>query len=298
MKIFDWVLLLSLSLLWGGSFFFNEIILQDLSPFTLVFLRVSGGALIMWIFIILTSEPVVLTRKLITGVIVLGIFNNFVPFSLIVWGQQYIEGGEASVLNAAAPLFGALIGHFVTRRERLTQNKIVGLFFGWSGVFLLVGTSFSHSGGPHSLQGRIAVVSAALCYGIGATYGRLFKDVSPKVLTAGMLSASALFLLPLVLLFDKPWTASMHTPAVFALLGLAFFSTAVAYLIYYFLLARVGVTNLLLVTFLIPVTALLLGILFLGETPGWQTFGGLLLITAGLLIIDGRILNRKLTVKT
>ncbi|RKX87729.1 MAG: EamA family transporter [Spirochaetes bacterium] len=293
MKIFNWVLLLLLSLLWGGSFFFNEIILQDLPPFTLVFLRVSGGALLMWLYIILTSEPVVFSRKVIAGFIVLGTVNNFVPFSLIVWGQQFIEGGEASVLNAAAPLFGALIGHFVTRQERLTRNKIAGLLFGWGGVFLLMSTSFSHFAGLQSLQGRAAVISAALCYAIGATYGRRFKDISPKVLTAGMLSTSALFLLPLVLLVDKPWSAVIHTPAILALVGLAFLSTAVAYLIYYFLLARVGVTNLLLVTFLIPVTALFLGILFLGESPAWQTFGGLFLITAGLLIIDGRILNKK-----
>lgn len=292
MKATDWFLLLILSFLWGASFFFNKIILRDLSPFTLVFLRLGGGAILLWLFILFTSEKVKLSRKMISGFIVLGIFNNLVPFSLIVWGQQYIEEGQASVINASAPLFSALIGHFVTRQERLTKNKIAGLITGWAGVLLLVSTSISVTG-AHSLQGRLAVVSAALCYAIGATYGQHFKNISPKVLAAGMLSTSSLFILPFVLLVDKPWTITLHTHAILALIGLVFLSTALAYLIYYALLARVGSTNILLVTFLIPVTALVLGILFLDEHPGWQTFGGLILIITGLLIVDGRLFQKK-----
>ncbi len=292
MKVTDWILLLILSLLWGASFFFNAVILTDIAPFTLVFIRVSGGAVLLWLFIGLTSEKVTLSRQIITGFIVLGIFNNFVPFSLIVWGQQYIEGGQASVINASAPFFSALIGHFVTRQDRLTKNKITGLLIGGAGVFLLVSTSFSVTS-PGSLQGMLAVVSAALCYAIGATYGQRFKNISPKVLAAGMLSTSSLFLLPLVLLVDKPWTITLHPHAILALIGLVFLSTALAYLIYYALLARVGSTNILLVTFLIPVTALVLGILFLDESPGWRTFGGLILITSGLLVIDGRLFRKK-----
>lgn len=292
MKIRDWLLLFLLSFLWGGSFFFNKIILRDLSPFTLVFFRVSTGALLLWLYIRITSEKIALTRQMITGFIVLGIFNNFVPFSLIVWGQQYIESGEASVLNAAAPLFSALLGHFVTRQEHLTKKRIAGLLVGWAGVFLLVSTSFSGNGGK-MLQGRLAVITAAFSYAVGAAYGRRFKSISPKVLAAGMLSASALFLLPLVIIVDKPWSTAVHLPSILALTGLAVFCTAAAYLIYYTLLARIGATNLLLVTFLIPVTALLLGIMFLGESPGWQTFTGLFLIISGLLVIDGRLFRKR-----
>ena len=167
MKLTDWLLLLLLSFLWGGSFFFNEVILRQLSPFTLVFLRVFIAAIILWIFIFISGDRPRFSRQLVIASLVLGIFNNFVPFSLIVWGQQYIEGGEASIINAASPLFSAILGQFIRGGEKLTKNRIIGLLVGWFGVFLLVGQSVVSVDG-NILLGRIAVLGASLCYALGA----------------------------------------------------------------------------------------------------------------------------------
>ncbi|MCK5154188.1 MAG: DMT family transporter [Spirochaetales bacterium] len=292
----DWLLLMLLSFLWGGSFFFNEIVLRQLSPFTLVFARVFMAAVFLWVFIIFSrgrrsASPTKFSGQFVIVSMVLGFFNNFVPFSLIVWGQQYIEGGEASIINAAAPLFSAILGQFIRGGEKLTKNRIIGLIVGWFGVFLLVGQSgFSESG--NILYGRLAVLGASLCYALGALYGKRF-NFPPMVLSAGMLSAAAIYLLPFVIFFDEPWGIHLHTGTLLSMISLSLFSTALAYLIYFKLLARVGATNLLLVTFLIPLTALILGMVFLGETPGWRAYLGFGIITAGLLIVDGRFVRKK-----
>lgn len=291
MNLTDWLLLLLLSLLWGGSFFFNEIVLRQLAPFTLVFARVSLAAIFLWVFIFFSEEKIKISRQLVIASLILGVFNNFVPFSLIVWGQQYIEGGEASIINAAAPLFSAILGQVIRGGEKLTKNRIIGLIVGWMGVFLLVGQSgYSESG--RILYGRLAVLGASLCYALGALYGKGF-NFSPKILAAGMLSAAAIYLLPFVIFIDEPWGIQLHAGTVLSMVSLSLFSTALAYLIYFKLLARVGATNLLLVTFLIPLTALILGLLFLGETPGWRAYLGFGIITAGLLIVDGRFIRKK-----
>ncbi len=296
MDLTDWLLLLLLSLLWGGSFFFNEIILRQLAPFTLVFARVSLAAVFLWVFIFFSrgrrsASPAKISKQFIITSMVLGILNNFVPFSLIVWGQQYIEGGEASIINAAAPLFSAILGQFIRGGEKLTKNRIIGLIVGWFGVFLLVGQSgYSESGSI--FYGRLAVLGASLCYALGALYGKRFS-FPPKVLAAGMLSASAIYLLPFVIFIDEPWGIQLHTGTLLSMISLSLFSTALAYLIYFKLLARVGATNLLLVTFLIPLTALILGLMYLGETPGLRAFIGFGILTAGLIIVDGRFVRKK-----
>ena len=261
-------------------------VLRQLSPFTLVFLRVFLAAVILWIFIFISGDRPRFSRQLLIASLVLGVFNNFVPFSLIVWGQQYIEGGEASIINAAAPLFSAVLGQFMRGGEKLTRNRAMGLIIGWLGVFLLVGQAGS-SGSENMIYGRFAVLGASLCYAIGAIFGKRLS-LPPKVLAAGMLSAAAIYLLPFVVFIDKPWGIDINTATVLSILSISVLSTALAYLIYFRLLARVGATNLLLVTFLIPLTALVLGLLFLGETPGWRAFAGFGIITVGLLIIDGR----------
>ena len=286
MKLADWLLLLLLSFLWGGSFFFNEVVLRQLAPFTLVFLRVFLAAIILWIFIFVSGDRPFFSKQLIIASLILGVFNNFIPFSLIVWGQQYIEGGEASIINAAAPLFSAVLGQVMRGGEKLTLNRTIGLVVGWLGVFLLVGQTGT-TGASNIIYGRFAVLGASLCYAIGALFGKRLS-LPPKVLAAGMLSAAALYLLPFVIFIDKPWGIAINTATLLSILSISVLSTALAYLIYFRLLVRVGATNLLLVTFLIPLTALVLGLLFLGETPGWRSFAGFGIITVGLLIIDGR----------
>ncbi len=230
----------------------------------------------------------------------MGSLNNLIPFSLIFWGQTHIESGLASILNATTPLWAVLLAHFFTSDERLTLNRFSGVLFGLFGVVLIIGPEALHGLGLNFLA-HVAIVGAALSYALAGIFGKRFKGTPPLVTAAGQVTSTAILMIPLVLLVDQPWTLSMpslHTWG--ALFGLALLSTAVAYIIYFRLLASAGATNLLLVTFLIPVSALLLGMTFLDESLDPNHFAGMALIGVGLATIDGRLLRTlkaKLTYK-
>jgi len=217
--------------------------------------------------------------------------RNIIPFSLIVWGQTHIDSSLASILNATTPLFSVFLAHFLTRDERLTANRLAGILIGWVGVAVLIGVDSLRGCGAH-LIGQIAILGAALSYAFAAIYARRFRGMSPTVVSAGMLCGSTVMMLPLAFLIEQPFSLTPGATTLAALLSLAVISTAFAYIIYFRLLASAGATNSLLVTFLIPVSAILLGVLVLGERPGWNAFGGMALIFVGLIAIDGRLLSR------
>lgn len=218
----------------------------------------------------------------------MGALNNALPFSLIFWGQTTITSGLASILNATTPLFTVVVAHIFTRDERMTVRKLVGVLAGLAGVAILIGPDL---GG--SIWGQIACLAAALSYAFAGIYGRRFKalGVQPLQAAAGQLRASAMLILPIMLLAEPAWP--MPSAVTWsAVAGLALLSTALAYVLYFRILAAAGATNLLLVTFLVPVTAILLGAAFLGERLKLRQFAGMALIGLGLAAIDGRILVR------
>lgn len=225
------------------------------------------------------------------GFLVMGLLNNLIPFSLIVWGQTHIESGLASILNGTTPIFSVILAHFLTKEEKLTTHRIVGVLVGWTGVAVLIGLD-SLQGLGLEVVGQIAVLGAAFSYACAAIYGRRFKGISPVVVAAGMLSGSAVMTLPPALLVERPWNLSPGLITLLALLGLAAVSTALAYIIYFRVLAASGPTNVLLVTFLVPFSAILLGALVLGERLGWNAFVGMGIILSGLLAIDGRLAKK------
>ena len=222
----------------------------------------------------------------------MALLNNAVPFSLIVAGQTQIDSGLAAILNATTPFFSILLAHFVTGDERITGPRLAGIALGVIGVAVLVGPGALRGLGQQGL-GQIAIIGAALSYACAAIYGRRFRAQPATVVAAGQVSAATLLILPLALVLDQPWRASPDFATWGALLGLALPGTALAYVIYFRLLASTGATNLMLVTLLIPVTAVLLGIGLLNEQPQPAIFAGMGLIIAGLAVIDGRILRRK-----
>ena len=285
----EWVMLIVLSVLWGGSFFFVEVALDGFEPFTLVTGRVGLGALALLIFVYATGNRMPRSAGLWGAFLVMGALNNLIPFSLITWGQVHIDSGLASILNATTPLFTVLLAHVMTRDERLTAGKVAGVLFGLVGVAVLIGPDALRGLGVQGL-GQIAVLVASLSYGFAGIFGRRFKEIPSSVAAAGMLTTSTVMVAPLALVLERPWTASPGIGALLAVVGVAILSTAIAYLLYFRILARAGATNLLLVTFLIPVSALLLGIVFLGERPDWTAFAGMALIFAGLAAVDGRLL--------
>ena len=286
----EWGLLLTLSVLWGGTFFFYKILVAELPPFTIVLGRVGIAALALNAYLLLRGDRMPASPRIWGAFIVMGLLNNVVPFSLIAWGEIGISSGLASILNATTPIFTVIAAQFLTSDERLGWGKGVGVACGFLGVAILIGPdALSGFGGP-ALPGQLACLLAAFVYAFAGIYGRRFKGIAPIKLATGQVTASTLVLLPLAALADRPWTLPMPSIHAWeALLASALLSTALAYMLYFRILAASGATNLLLVTFLLPVSALLLGVFVLGETIEARSFAGMAMIGIGLAAIDGRL---------
>jgi drug/metabolite transporter (DMT)-like permease len=293
----EWAMLIGLAVLWGGSFFFNGVALRELPSFTLVWLRVACAAATLLIVLRLIGQRMPMQSRVWAAFFGMGILNNALPFVLIVWGQHRIASGLASMLNATTPLFAVLVAHLLTADERLTPLKGAGVVVGFVGAALMIG-SHALGGFGNGVLAQFACLAAALSYALAGIFGRRFKrmGVAPLATAAGQVSASTLLLLPIMLLIDRPWTLTMpHAETWGAVIGVGLLSTALGYVLYFRILAAAGATNLLLVTFLIPVSAILLGALALGELLLPRHFLGMAVIGLGLMFIDGRIPRRIVT---
>ena len=287
----EWGLLITLSLLWGGTFFFAEVALQELMPLTLVFARVALAALALLLAVYASGRRMPASLALWGAFFVMGALNNLIPFTLIFWGQTRITGGLAAILNATTPLFAVVLAHLLTRDEKMTRNRFGGVVLGAAGVVLMIGPEVLRELGLQLLA-QVGVLGAALSYAVAGIFGRRFQGFPPLVSAAGQLSATTLMMLPAVLLLEAPWPVPMLSFQTWgAILGLALLSTALAYVMYFRILATAGATNLLLVTFLIPVSAIVLGASVLEERLELQHLGGMVLIGLGLAAIDGRPLR-------
>lgn len=294
MNLREWAMLLALAAVWGGSFFFNGIAVQELPVFTVVGFRVTLAALILLAILRLRGERMPRGRQVWAAFLGMGLLNNAVPFSMIVWGQQHIASGVASILNASTPLFTVIFAHVLTRDERMTTGRLAGVAIGFAGVAVMIGPAALRDLGVQ-VAAQLACLAGAVSYAFAGIYGRRFRamGISPISTATGQVMASGMILLPLVLLVDRPWTLAAPGPAaILALIGVAAISTALAYVLYFRILATAGATNLLLVTFLIPVSAILLGTLFLDETLLPRHLAGMALIGAGLVTLDGRLWAR------
>ncbi len=290
MKPTEWAMLVLLSIFWGGAFFFTEIALGGFQPFALVFLRVGLAAIILLVVVYACGQR--MPNRLATwgAYFVMGALNNAIPFCLIVWGQTRIDSGVASILNATTPIFTVLLAHFLTSDEQLTAPKLFGVVIGFFGVYLMMSPELKHGFSVRGL-GLVAVIGAAISYSFAGIFGKRFKHESPMVTSTGMLICSAIMMAPLAIFSGALGASVLSIQAVAAVLGIAAISTAMAYLLYFRILASAGATNVLLVTFLIPISALLLGIGVLGEVIHTLEFAGMGCIFLGLIVIDGRLLK-------
>lgn len=299
----QWTTLIILSILWGGSFFFAEVAITALPPFTIVLLRVGLAALALHIFLLATGSRMPLDLRLWGAFLVMGFLNNAVPFSLLVWGQTQIASSLASILNAMTPIFTVVVAHFLTSDEKMTGGRLAGVLIGFAGVAVMIGPA-ALAGLGANLLAQIACLGATLSYAFAGVFGRRFArmGVSPVQTAAGQVTASALILLPLSMIVDRPWTLAMPgMEAMASVVALALLSTAVAYILFFRLLASAGATNIMLVTFLVPVSAILLGVTILGERLEPEHFAGMALIGLGLAAIDGRparMLARRITARS
>ena len=290
---FEWMLLVLLSVVWGGSFFFNGIALREFPTLSIVTARVGLAALALLFLMKMMGQGIQLNRQILKAFFGMSFLNNVVPFSLIVWGQQHIASGVASILNATTPLFTMLVAHWFTTDEKINPRRLLGVLTGMGGVGLMMGLDSMESSGFH-LLGQSAILLAAFSYGLAGVYGKRFAqlEIPPLATATGQLCASSMILIPLTLWIDQPWTMTIPSiEGMGSLLGIALLSTALAYVIYFRLLKTAGATNLLLVTLLIPVSAIILGVFLLDESLEPQHLSGMAVISLGLLIMDGRLLQ-------
>jgi drug/metabolite transporter (DMT)-like permease len=290
----EWAMLLALSVLWGGSFFFTGIAVKELPPLTIAALRVGLAAAMLCVTLRLLGLVLPRERKVWAAFFGMGLLNNVIPFCLIVWGQTHIASGLAAILNATTPLATVIVAHVLTDDETMTGNRLAGVLIGLVGVTLMIGPDTLGGIGTDVLA-QLAVLGAALSYAFAGVFGRRFRrlGIAPMATATGQVAASSVMLLPVALLVERPWTLPLPSAAVWAaILGIATFSTALGYVLYFRILASAGAINLLLVTFLIPVSAIILGAFVLGERLAPRHFLGMALIGAGLAAIDGRLIRR------
>jgi len=286
----EWALVIALSVLWGGSFFFNGVAVRELPTFTVVVARVALAALALYAIMRALGERLPRGRGVWLAFFGMGLLNNAIPFSLIVWGQGQIASGLASILNATTPLFGVVVAHCLTSDEKMTAARAAGVIVGFVGVAILMGGA-ALGEAIDGFWGQAACIGGAVSYAFAAVFGRRFRrmGLTPFATATGQVIASSAILLPIMFALERPWLLpAPSASALAALAGVALLSTALAYVLYFRILETAGASNLLLVTLLIPPTAILLGWAVLGENLEPRHLAGLALIGGGLAILDGR----------
>ena len=284
-----WIDLLLLGLLWGGSFVAIRIALDEVGPLTSVLHRVGWAMLALWLVVWFRRLPLPRTLGVWGAFLVMGLLNNVIPFGLMSWGQLYIEAGLTSILNAATAIFGVIMAAIFFADERLTPRKVIGVTLGFLGVATAIGLENFRQFDLRSL-GQIAVIGGALSYAFAAVWARkALSGQPPQVAAAGMLTGSTVIMLPLAWWFEGPLSLDLQGRTVLAIGYYSLFATAIAYLLYYRILAAAGSANLMLVTLLIPPVSILLGALILNEALPPAAYGGFALLAVGLLVLDGRL---------
>ena len=290
----DWLLLILLGALWGASYFFVEIAIEGLTVLAVVTARVVFAAIAIWLYVLLARVPVPREARVWLAFALMGVINNIIPFSLLVWSQTEITSSLAAILTATTPIFAIVVAGLLLHDEPVTRSKVAAIVIGFIGVVVMIGPEVLGELGV-VVWAQIAALGASLSYALAGTYGKRFHawGVSPLIASAGQITMSAAILVVVVVATgsSSDFTGG-DARAWSAVVGLAVLCTALAYLLYFRLLATAGTTNLMLVTFIIPVFAILLGVLILGERLRSVEILGMALIALGLAIIDGRLFRR------
>ncbi len=293
-----WADLIVLSCLWGGTFLAVRIALDEIGVFTIVAHRVFWGALVLWGVVFALRLPVPRDPRIWGAFAVMGILNNVIPFSMITWGQLRVETGLTAILNATTALFAILVATAFFADEKLTLRKAVGVLLGFAGVVTAVGVQTLFAFDLTSLA-QWSIIGAGISYAFAGAWGRIgLGGLPPLVAAAGMVTASALVMIPIAHVIDGPISLDLTSRTWGAIAYVSVGATALAYLLYYRILAAAGSGNLLLVTLMIPPVAIVLGALVLGETLNPSAYLGFALLALGLAVVDGRILGGVTRTKT
>ena len=282
-----WVLILILSLIWGGSFLSIRIALNEIGPLTSVAHRVGWAAMALCALVVWQRHAIPWSPRLILGFLGMGVLNNVLPFTLMAWGQLHIETGLTAILNASTAIFGVLVAACFLTDERLTWRKTFGVGIGFPGVTIAIGLGSLADFDLRAL-GQWAVIAGTVSYALAGVWARkMLSGLTPQVAAAGMLTASTLIMIPMAWAIEGPISLTL-TPATWLAIGYyALIATATAYLIYYRVLSLAGSGNVMLCTLLVAPVAIVLGAVVLGEELNWTAYLGFAVLSIGLVILNG-----------
>ncbi|OWU84841.1 multidrug transporter [Oceanicola sp. 22II-s10i] len=286
-----WGQIALLALIWGASFMAMRIALDEIGVFTVVLHRTGWAMLALWAYVLIAGLEVPRDARTWGAFLVMGVLNNVLPFSLLVFGTAHLETGLVSIFNASTAVFGVLIAAIVFADEKLTRRKAFGVAFGFCGVAVAMGLENLRQFDLRSVA-QLACIGAAVCYGSAGSWARArLGHLKPQMAAAGMLTGATVVMLPLVWIVEGPVSLSLQ-PVTWAAIGyFSIIATAAAFLLYYSILAKAGSGNLMLVTLLVAPVAIVLGAVVFGEALHPRHYAGFALITLGLAVLDGRILR-------
>ncbi|MBI4920744.1 MAG: DMT family transporter [Devosia nanyangense] len=285
-----WALIVGLGAVWGCSFLFNAILIREISPLWVSAGRVTIGAAICWVFFVASRRKLPADRSLYPQFLVLGILNYAIPFALFPFAEQTVASGIVGVINGMTPMTTVIVSQLWPGGEKASWNKSIGVAIGFAGAVILALPSLG-MGASAQVIGLLAALAATCCYALTLNYARRFAQVDSTTVASASLTGAALVSIPVALVFSG--TPVITLPETWAaLFGIGVFSTSFSFLLVYWLLPKVGATNLSLNTFITPISALLLGVLVLHEGFEPVHLAGMAVIFIGLVFIDGRLIKR------
>ena len=284
-----WAEMMLLAMIWGGSFLSIRVALDEISPLASVAHRTTWAMLVLWGVIAIMRIPLPSDPKIWFLFLVMGLMNSVIPFTLMAWGQLYIESGLTSILNAFTAVVGVVIASLFFADERISLRKGIGVVLGFFGVAVAIGLENFRTLDLRSMA-QLAVIGGTVAYAIAGVWARKrLVGMPPQLAAAGMLTGSTVIMLPLAYFIDGPLSFDLEARTMWAIGYYAIIATAFAYLLYYRVLAMAGSGNLMLVTLLVAPIAITLGAVVLGEKLGTNAYFGFAILAVGLIILDGRV---------
>lgn len=286
-SLVDWLVFLALGLMWGSSYLFIKIAVDDFGTFTLVALRLAIGAALLWTVLRLSGQGLPRDRRAYGHLLVMAILNVALPFLLITWAERSVGSALAAILTSLVPLFVVVMAPLVIHDEPMRVNGIVGLAVGFIGVVVLTGRELGGTGSD--LAGDLALLAASVSYAAGAVYARRYVRALHPMLPAVLQVTFALLITgTIALVLERPWSARPDLPAVFSIVWLGLLGSGLAYLAFFRLLSHWGATRTSLVAYVLPVVGILLGALVLQETIDARMIVGTALVIVGVALVNSR----------
>jgi drug/metabolite transporter (DMT)-like permease len=294
----EWLIFLALGVMWGSSYLFIKLAVEDFGTFTLISMRLLIGAALLWVVLRASRTPLPRTRRTYGHLIVMACINIAIPFTLITWAEQSVDSALAAILNSTVPLFVLVIAPAFLPEEPIRLNGLIGLAVGFIGIVLLVSPGLADATGDPI--GELALLASALAYAAGNVYNRRnVRGLPPLIPAVFQVTFALLIVGTLAIVLEQPWaTATPDLESWFSVIWLGIFGSGLAYLAYFRLLSRWGATRTSLVAYLLPVVGIVLGYLVLDEAVDATLLAGTGLVIAGVALVNGRWGRRRLFART